>query len=1264
MSAVSEQPPPSLDERRPTGHRTRTTVVSALVAVTGIRVATGSASGGGPASLVEDPGGVLGRSLDGWSTAGTLGGASAADLRAVPLAALHRSAELVGLPSVVAHATWVVLVLVLAVVGARRLAAVTVAPRAGRHTAAPGGPDDAAGSWAPWVAAVVYACGPVLVVTSVEAPLDGLVAAVLPWVLLPVVRRDEGWAGAARSAAWLGLAGVATLAWSVLVLAAAAVTVVAVWRTAPRQILRWTVLAALASAWWATVAVWELRHATAVTAVLPDAGPSQLLAESLGRPSWALGWLLLVLVGPLAVAVAGLVLAPVRDRRVVVLSLVLLGALPALALLTGAWRFPVTASAVQDGSTAALAPTLAVWGVAAVLAWTPVTEHLRWRIDDLARPPRTAAQAGSLLAAVAVGAGCLGAVVTPLERPAEAAPAASGTTSEELWRSVAAWSRTAPAGRVLVLPATTGRLDPVVGRALRGRSWVGRDSVPVSGPEATAALDDVLQRVARGQAGTEVVDALRRAGVAYVLVRDDLGAAADRRNPSALVRASLLAGDATRVATIAGPDRGDPEVVVDGGLRPPRPQVEVWSVPGASVARVGEGSPLEVAGGPGATTDLAASGLLGPRVVRLRDEAEDVVSDSAYRRDVDQRQAVDPDGPALAAGQPRRVVPPGAAPAPTAVRRLDGAQAVTASSSAAEAAGGGRQAGAEPRAAVDGNAFTVWRSQPGAREGEWWELRLDAPVPVAGTTVQVVQNLFGGQVVTRVRVDTDAGGREVDVPPDGLLTLDDPVSTSRLRITAVAFSGSARADAFGIAEVTVPGVTVRDDLVVRRTPAASWVLATRPGSQVRCVPAAGLPTRPGTSGPTVCDPSLTVPGRDAGPMDRVLDVPGPVTLAGRAWVRAADTAQAAVVADGLARPSVAATGSSVAAQDLVTRPQSAADGDPATAWRAAPSDEAPTVTLAWQEATRVRGVRLQLVDDGVSSRPTRVRVDFVPAGPRRGAAPRRVVRPVDDDGAVSFPAVRARGVTLTLLDLEGPTSVDSSTGAERPSAAALAEVVVEGAPATTYDADAVRTLPCGQGPVVDVDGESVATTVRTSARDLTEGRPVAATLCERPALTEGEHPVSLEASFTWLPLGLVLSSSVDTLGDVDDDRPAGTGGGALLDVDLDELADRGSSADLTLPGSGTRTVVLAVPEGTGWDARATGADLRPVTVDGWAQGWVVPEGVERVSLAYSAGGSLRLGVGVGLLGWLAVLGLGVALGVLPRARRRRDQSSVGRSTQA
>ena len=73
--------------------------------------------------------------------------------------------------------------------------------------------------------------------------------------------------------------------------------------------------------------------------------------------------------------------------------------------------------------------------------------------------------------------------------------------------------------------------------------------------------------------------------------------------------------------------------------------------------------------------------------------------------------------------------------------------------------------------------------------------------------------------------------------------------------------------------------------------------------------------------------------------------------------------------------------------------------------------------------------------------------------------------------------------------------------------------------------------------------------------------------------------------------------------------------------------------------------ILVVPESInpGWTARtADGAELSPVTVNGWQQGWVVPAGTSGgISLSFGSNAVYRAGItgGLALLPILALLAL-------------------------
>lgn len=1237
----------------------RTLVVAFLAAAVAVRVTATQPVTGAYARLSADPAGALSSAADGWTVSGTLGDASAQGLRDIPLAAFLWLTDVFGVAPAGGRVAWSVLVLVLAAVGAVRLARSQVAEV-----------DVAGESWTPWVGAALFACAPVQVATVLHSPGDGLTVAVLPWVLTPLVRGADGWRAAAASAAWLGLAGAGTPAWAVAALAAGVVTAVATARRpgGARQLARWSVLAVVSSAWWVAAYVWEASYATSVTGLTTDLDAAGL-AEASGLTSTATALTVVLLLAPLAVAVSALALRVGRARAVVGALLLLVGVATLVGVVSGGWPewlpVPASAATATDSVPAPWAVLGGLLGLAALLAWTPLVDHLLARLP---RPWTWRPAPGAGLVAAGLAVLVLVSVAGPVLAVQEQVSETSGADADQ-WDEVAAWSRTAPPGRVLVLPnVTDGRVDPAVQDGLRGRPWIARDTLPLSGAAATTTLDAALGRLDRGHDGAGTAAALRHLGISYVLLRNDVPAAEDRERPLALVRHALSRQGATRVAAIGSDDGGDAATaagIVDLGVRDPVGSLEIWAVDEAADGAVHDGAPWSVAGDAGVVGDLADAGLSeAPALVLGGQGAEsvDLVSDSARRQDVDLRVANDPRGPALGSDDPRTVVPPGAAPETTAVRALAGAQEVRASSSAADVESSRRRVGAVAAAAVDGNAFTSWQSRRGEVVDEWWEITFDGVTDLTSGALQVVQNPFASYQVTRVRLESDNGSTEVDVPADGVVSLAGVGRTARLRVVATGVSGTVSGgSSFAVAELTVPGLQVEEELVVEGPETDSWILAARPSSFATCVPsfAIGGAADPGAS-ETVCNRGVSVDGPDSGPLTRVVRASRSGEVAGRAWVRAVDSADSSRLADRLARPTVTATASSVASSDLVAGAQAAADADPTTAWRPSPEDAAPALTLAWGRPALVTGVRLTTAARRLSSLPTHVVVTY-------GDSDRTVSGEIGVDGVVDLPEVRTREVTLAFEAETPQASADSLTGGVRAVPIAVSDVEVVGAPAVSYDADDVEQLPCGSGPEVSIDGESYETAVRASARQVVEASVVPAVLCERPVLRSGDVRVSVEASFSWIPLGLVLASPDGVLGQVDGDGAGGDSGGA---VPTGTIGARPRTQVLDVDPDGPATLVLAVPAGKGWVAVADGRELGSLTVDGWAQAWQLPEGVARVSVRYASGEVLRWVAGTAAAGWALVVLLALWSPVGARRPRvptrwgRRDQAMVGRSTQA
>ncbi|HSJ20464.1 MAG TPA: alpha-(1-_3)-arabinofuranosyltransferase family protein [Nocardioidaceae bacterium] len=1225
-------------------HKQRTIVVSLLAAVIGVRAAASEPLWDTAARFSARPQQALATALDGWSAEGSLGVASAQGVRELPLVASYVGAELAGLAPLVVQASWRALVLVLAVIGAIRLAR-GVARRLDKKEGT-----STADTWTPWVAAIFFGCSALMVATVARHPLDGLAAATLPWVVHPLLTGRTGWRPAAVSAVWIGVAGFGSLAWAVAAVVAGGLATATKHSANLAQSLRWLALAGLASAWWVVLAVWESSYGTNVSELFPDRPLTSHLATAVGWMNLATPVAVVVATAPLAVAVAALLFRTQGDDQVLVGALFGTCLVGVTVLGLDVWRPPMHAGAGIPDRGVVLGPPLAMAALASLVAWTPLAHSLSERLKSGTWGWTYLRPSGLLLllATAAIALPNAANLVAAAQERREIPPPGS----EAVWAEIAEWSREAPPGRVLVLPAVDGLSGHrLVSQALSDRAWLGRDSMPTSGTPATRALDDLISRLVRGQNGPAVKSALRRLAVSYVLLRDDLPLEASRPEHVALTRAALRDAGARRLFHHVAPHTGSDsnEVLTDFGVLPSQPQVELWSLEDPGPASLHAGAPLPVLGEAAAIGDLEDAGMVHERVTRLVTDLDParaaVLSDSARRRDIDLRVAVDPVGPALTAEDHPLVVPRDAAPTFTSFRTMDGAARVTASSSAADLGSKNREPGSHVMAALDGNEFTAWESRRGAGFGEWWQIDFDRPTNLSGGTVSFKQDIFGGHTVTGVRISTDQVTADREVAPGEPLSLDLLGSASRLRLTVTRVSTwTRRTDSVGITEVEIPGLSVRDELVVSGAGGApDWLLATLPGSARHCVPPAGLPDSASLQA-TVCDQGLSVTGFESGALNRVLQNDNPRTVTGQVWARAAQTETAGSLADSLAEANISAAGSSVIAPDLTTRAQSAVDADPLTAWRPSPEDTSPTLTLSWADRTEVSGMRLELGDPRFSSRPTVVRVS--------GDAGEPVTIPVNSVGIIDLPPTRTRSLTIEFPQDTGLVTIDSSTSFERHVPIAVHEVELFGGPESSYDKDREQDLPCGSGPAVRVSGVPLKTRLSLTARDLLEGVVVRARVCSPIRLPVADVPVQVPASFIWSPLGLVL---VDDEGDL---LARGSAGPDRRELPLsaETLTRPSGSKSIPLQGvahAGRSTLVLAVPSNAGWSARGADGTLSPVTVDGWAQGWSVPAGTEAVELAYSPGRSLRVGVAVGVLGWLFVL---LALVSVPTSARGRSAS--------
>ena len=191
--------------------------------------------------------------------------------------------------------------------------------------------------------------------------------------------------------------------------------------------------------------------------------------------------------------------------------------------------------------------------------------------------------------------------------------------------------------------------------------------------------------------------------------------------------------------------------------------------------------------------------------------------------------------------------------------------------------------------------------------------------------------------------------------------------------------------------------------------------------------------------------------------------------------------------------------------------------------------------------------------------------------------------------------------------------------------AGLAEVWVQDAAGARIGAlpaagDDEITLTCQDGPQLLIGDREVRTRLTTTRAELLRGHAIEAQPCDRAPIPMAAGPVEVSVApgeaFTVDTVGLVVVDSTNVApgaGAPTPTRAPALGGVSQPTRAVTTVRWDPSRRELHVP-AGTRERVLVVPESVSpaWRARlvaddGSGAtDPRPVTVDGWKQGWVLP----------------------------------------------------------
>src|SRR5580704_17016492 len=1113
------------------------------------------------------------------------------------------------------------------------------------------------------LAGLVFALWPtftIVIGSTSSAALPGMLA---PWAVLPLttaVRGPLAPGGVVRAAARSGvvvlcMSGVnATVTLEALLLPGLFILAYARGRRLVSLAVCWGGAVVLATAWWVLPLLLQGKYAFNFLPYVEQAstttGTESASAALRGAGNWT------------AYLNLGVPWLPAGWAMVSTPMAIIVGAIAAACgrALGGPLHGPV--DHLLDGS---LAPFRNVYKlepvIAAALALGLAHAVATWLARHPGRQATTLQRIYTLEARAVVGVVLIGLMLPYLS--GQVLNPGSFTAVPRYWYQVAAYlAAKSPRNTAVVVPGDAHGTylwgepidDPLV--ALAKSPWAERGLVPYGGAGSQILLDTVEKAIESGEQVSGLGGYLQRAGVRYLVVRNDLDPKQVGYTPAALVHQTLALSGFTRVASFGPPIGGaqiEPRATrAQQAMLPSYPAVEVYAAAGFS----GSGPPTPVStlpvsqtvlvnGGPDALLQLTGQHLLGsgqPAIIagdplptrpaqwavtdgqRRADTLFGLVNDNvSYTYTSTETNPVDASQLGRAGGPPRQLLPVPAAGHQT-VAVLSGVASVTASSYGSWIADTQQE---DPASAFDGDPATAWaEGSEQTPAGQWIQIGFARPMDLpASIGIRLLDDSTTREIASRLRVSTAAGSAVTDVAATGAVQPLKvvPGRTGWLRIT-IADAGRVRLGypGAGISDVLIPGVTVTRLLQPAQDPAGRQA-ASAVFSFHQQVPSPSTYADPASTPPmartfTLADPAtlrpqasaLAVPGPGLDALLGAISSPGP----GMLQVTVASTPEA--LPPGF--PASLITGSA---------------GMPWTADTAS-----PVIHLSWHGQRRIASLIVRAAA-GSPSTPQTVEITS-PDGTRQASIGAgglvRFTTPLTTDRIdVSFPSVHA--ATIVSATGQVATIPVRLYQLSVPALAALRPV--------TPDERATFTLACGKGPALTVDGRVYQTSVTGTIGGLSQYLPLQARLCSPGGTLSfgaGRHtltaaPGTFAITDVSLASGGLARSGASRAVTIDswqpDQRRLGIGPGAASYLEVHENYN------------------------PGWAAALNGRELTPVRIDGWQQGFIVPAGTGgTIALIFRPAATYHLALAVSLLAVAILLAI-TAWSFTGRARRGRDPGS-------
>lgn len=829
-------------------------------------------------------------------------------------------------------------------------------------------------------------------------------------------------------------------------------------------------------------------------------------------------------------------------------------------------------------------------------------------------------------------------------------PADAVSHQPQHWAEAAAWlehhAATHPSHRALIAPGSSfaknlwgnTRDEPL--QPLANSAWAVRDAIPLVPPEAIRMLDSIQRQIAAGRALPASAHTLAQAGFTHIVVRNDLNPLS--ANAPDMVSVSQWISsvrDVTKVAEfgqLVGPDvvrAGDALFVPDNGRYTRAPAIEIYEIqlPVHRAYRIDADQVPLVAASSDALATLDSVGITpGPRVLahhappRFQGSGQFIATDFPAQRTTNFGRVDHNTSAILTDETPWKNYDSGAEH--HSERLFSGAKITVSSSASDPNYVGGFDPSASAAAAFDRDPTTAWKSGGIASAWkEWIRVDLTQPKTRAVLTVRGTNTAVGPRVNSiDIRTNNGSTSGALSAEEDTVIPLP-PGATTFIQISAASTVDGTAGNQFGIAEISLDShegpVDISSTITVPPPDTDhvdQWVLSQHLAQTDPCT---------GLGQQYVCTPSLGVRAEEPGKFSRVVTAVAEATHPAVVYLQPGFGGRlASTMGYGKERKVGTLDQVSVFAPPQEgedsgqTDPRqsilAAFDNNPSTTWTVDPRYAKLPHKMAFSRPIALDTLRLTMPTNHTPAQPRKILV--------RGDNFADVVHVGKTETAID---VELGGRVFSELEFSilSSSTVTTSDPFTRKVQPGLSRIDLRSRSGKWLSDDVAvnhfETIEhsCSDGVAfMTIDGKRYGLRYSTTAAGIAAGHLITATTCSPIRLAQGDNALSVTPPMGMSVKAVHLSAQQTS---------------PQVVVEKVEVTSWTPHERILQIPAAEKPQIVVVNQSTnpGWKATLGSAELTPIVVNGWQQGWIIPAHprTQGLHLEFTPGSTYRLALLIG-----------------------------------